>query len=61
MQPPTRAGSAPAKTSKIKAKLPIVLVVLGIALTPIWITALGWFPLRLFVSAIESLRLLTMG
>ena len=48
MQPPTRAGSAPAKTSKIKAKLPIVLVVLGIALTPIWITALGWFPLRLF-------------
>ena len=46
---------------KMKTRLPIALVVLGIALTIVWITVLGWFPLQLFVSTIQSLRLLPMG
>ena len=37
-------------------KVPVVLVALGFPLTVAWITVLGWYPLQLFVSMIESLR-----
>ena len=44
------------------AKVPVVLVALGLPLTVAWITVLGWYPLHLFVSVIESLRAaLAMG
>ena len=41
---------------QMTAKVPVVLVALGFPLTVAWITILGWYPLQLFVSVIESLR-----
>ena len=38
------------------AKVPVVLVALGFPLTIAWIMVLGWYPLHLLVSVIESLR-----
>ena len=47
---------------QMTAKVPVVLVALGFPLTIAWITVLGWYPLHLLVSVIESLRAaLAMG
>jgi hypothetical protein len=43
------------------AKFPVVVAAVGIPLTFAWVIVLSWYPLHLFVSVIESLRLLVTG
>jgi hypothetical protein len=42
-------------------KIPIMLVLFGLVLTPIWATILGWLPMTLLVATIKSLHLLLIS
>jgi hypothetical protein len=41
------------------SKIAFLFLILGVALTPVWITMVGWLPVHLLVSALE--RLLALG
>jgi hypothetical protein len=43
------------------AKFPVVVAAVGIPLTFAWAIVLSWYPLHLFVSVIDALRLLVTG
>ena len=49
------------RRQKMVAKFPVVVAAVGIPLTFAWVIVLSWYPLHLFVSVIESLRLLVTG
>jgi hypothetical protein len=43
----------------MSTKIPFALVILGLGLTPVWITMISWFPVYFLISTLG--RLLALG